>query len=93
MVDIDDPAAGDGESIGDIEYEDFIASGDPEFAWKPPEDEWDAIALNYTSGTTGNPKGRRLPPPRRLPERDRQPDGAGDPAASGLSLDPADVPL
>ena len=57
VVDIDDPAAGDGELIGDIEYEDFIASGDPEFAWEPPEDEWDAIALNYTSGTTGNPKG------------------------------------
>ena len=57
VVDIDDPAAGKGELIGDIEYEDFIASGDPEFVWHPPEDEWDAIALNYTSGTTGNPKG------------------------------------
>ena len=40
-----------------IEYEDFIAGGDPEFDWLMPEDEWDAIALNYTSGTTGNPKG------------------------------------
>ena len=57
VIDIDDPAASGGESIGDIEYEDFVASGDPGFDWRPPGDEWDAIALNYTSGTTGNPKG------------------------------------
>jgi fatty-acyl-CoA synthase len=46
-----------GEMLGEIEYEDFIAAGDPEFAWSYPADEWDAISLNYTSGTTGNPKG------------------------------------
>jgi fatty-acyl-CoA synthase len=40
-----------------IDYEAFLAQGDPEFAWQPPANEWDAIALNYTSGTTGNPKG------------------------------------
>ncbi|HUE47265.1 MAG TPA: AMP-binding protein, partial [Aestuariivirgaceae bacterium] len=58
VVDYDDAEfAGDGERLGDIEYEDFIAAGDPEFAWKMPDDEWDAISLNYTSGTTGNPKG------------------------------------
>ncbi len=57
VIDIDDAAAGGGELIGDVEYEDFVASGDPEFDWNPPADEWDAIALNYTSGTTGNPKG------------------------------------
>ncbi len=57
VIDIDDPLADGGESIGDIDYESFIASGDPDFAWQPPDDEWDAIALNYTSGTTGNPKG------------------------------------
>ena len=45
------------DRCGEIEYEDFIAGGDPEYAWKLPQDEWDAIALNYTSGTTGNPKG------------------------------------
>ena len=39
------------------DYETFIADGDPDFAWQPPADEWNAIALNYTSGTTGNPKG------------------------------------
>ncbi|MBT3071491.1 acyl-CoA synthetase [Rhodomicrobium sp. Az07] len=46
-----------GARLSDVEYEDFIADGDPEFAWKMPDDEWDAISLNYTSGTTGNPKG------------------------------------
>jgi fatty-acyl-CoA synthase len=46
-----------GEMLGTVEYETFIADGDPEFAWMMPRDEWDAISLNYTSGTTGNPKG------------------------------------
>ncbi|WP_211091460.1 acyl-CoA synthetase [Pseudothauera rhizosphaerae] len=45
------------DRLGEIEYEDFLASGDPDYAWELPRDEWDAIALNYTSGTTGNPKG------------------------------------
>ena len=49
--------SGAGERIGTIEYEDFLKTGDPDFAWAMPEDEWDAIALNYTSGTTGDPKG------------------------------------
>ena len=58
MIDFDDPEyAGAGERIGAIEYEDFIKDGDPEFAWQMPGDEWDAISLNYTSGTTGDPKG------------------------------------
>jgi fatty-acyl-CoA synthase len=46
-----------GERLGQMTYEEFIAAGDPEYAWAMPEDEWDAISLNYTSGTTGNPKG------------------------------------
>ena len=46
-----------GERIGSVDYEAFVASGNPEFAWSMPDDEWDAISLNYTSGTTGNPKG------------------------------------
>jgi len=58
VIDYDDPEfAQDGEMLGEIEYEAFIAEGDPEFDWHMPEDEWDAISLNYTSGTTGNPKG------------------------------------
>jgi len=46
-----------GEKLGAIDYEDFLKEGDPDFAWKMPDDEWDAISLNYTSGTTGDPKG------------------------------------
>ncbi|EAR62649.1 acyl-CoA synthetase [Neptuniibacter caesariensis] len=57
VIDIDDPTYEGGELIGSMDYEAFIAEGDPEFAWQPPADEWDAITLNYTSGTTGNPKG------------------------------------
>ncbi len=57
VIDIDDPAVADGESIGEIEYEAFLATGDADFEWSLPADEWDAISLNYTSGTTGNPKG------------------------------------
>ena len=58
MIDYDDPEySGAGERLGQIEYEDFIKDGDPDFAWAMPDDEWDAITLNYTSGTTGDPKG------------------------------------
>jgi fatty-acyl-CoA synthase len=46
-----------GARLGTIDYEAFIAEGDPGFAWRMPADEWEAIGLNYTSGTTGNPKG------------------------------------
>ncbi|GBE43853.1 long-chain-fatty-acid--CoA ligase [bacterium BMS3Bbin10] len=58
VIDYDDPEfAQGGEMLGETDYEAFISPGDPEFAWSPPEDEWEAISLNYTSGTTGNPKG------------------------------------
>lgn len=57
LIGIADSLADDARGIGVAEYEDFITSGDPEFAWQPPADEWDAISLNYTSGTTGDPKG------------------------------------
>jgi fatty-acyl-CoA synthase len=58
MIDYVDPEYPvEGARLSSIEYEDFISSGDPEFAWTWPADEWDAISLNYTSGTTGNPKG------------------------------------
>ncbi|SPB15508.1 acyl-CoA synthetase [Caballeronia novacaledonica] len=58
VIDVDDPQyAGAGERIGAIEYEALLESGDPAYEWSPPSDEWNAICLNYTSGTTGNPKG------------------------------------
>ena len=58
VIDYDDPDySGPGERLGEIEYEEFVAQGDPDYAWHMPDDEWDAIALNYTSGTTGDPKG------------------------------------
>ena len=63
VIDYDDPDyAADapypkGERIGSRDYEEFVASGEEDFAWSMPDDEWDAISLNYTSGTTGNPKG------------------------------------
>jgi len=58
VVEVDDALYGPpAQSLGGVRYEDFVAQGDPAFAWQLPGDEWDAIALNYTSGTTGNPKG------------------------------------
>src|SRR5574337_348583 len=58
VIDVTDPVyAGPITKIGSVDYDDFVAGGDPNFAWELPGDEWDAIALNYTSGTTGNPKG------------------------------------
>ena len=47
----------EGERLGNLDYETFVSDGDPDFAWQMPSDEWDAISLNYTSGTTGDPKG------------------------------------
>ena len=58
VIDYDDPEySGAGERLGTIEYEDFLAEGDAAYDWQMPDDEWDAITLNYTSGTTGDPKG------------------------------------
>ncbi|RDJ19838.1 acyl-CoA synthetase [Bosea caraganae] len=58
VIDYDDPVYdGPGERLGSIEYEDFLVTGDQDYAWAMPADEWDAITLNYTSGTTGDPKG------------------------------------
>ena len=59
IIDINDQHADKSklEKIGDIEYEDFLNTGDENYSWKMPDDEWQAISLSYTSGTTGNPKG------------------------------------
>ena len=57
MVDIDDPLATGGERLGAVDYESWLAQGDPAFELRGPPDEWDSLALLYTSGTTGDPKG------------------------------------
>ena len=57
VIDIDDPLASGGEPLGALDYETLLGEGDPEEPGERPDDEWQAIALNYTSGTTGNPKG------------------------------------
>ncbi|MDP7628936.1 MAG: AMP-binding protein, partial [SAR202 cluster bacterium] len=59
IIDIDDKDANlpDSKKIGEHEYEQFLNTGDENYNWKKPKDEWQAISLGYTSGTTGNPKG------------------------------------
>jgi len=57
VIDIDDPTYVGGELIGELDYESLLAKGSSDYAWQMPADEWQAISLNYTSGTTGNPKG------------------------------------
>jgi len=57
VVDIDDPDGPAGERLGTITYEALLAEGDPTYRWPGPKDEWDALSLLYTSGTTGDPKG------------------------------------
>ena len=57
VIDVEDALFPDGELLGEIEYEAFLAEGNANYEWQYPENEWDAISLNYTSGTTGNPKG------------------------------------
>jgi fatty-acyl-CoA synthase len=58
VIDVDDPEySGPGDRLGETTYEELLEEGDPDYAWGWPSDEWDAISLNYTSGTTGDPKG------------------------------------
>jgi fatty-acyl-CoA synthase len=57
IIEVNDREAPSHETMGAQDYEEFLHQGDPHFAWPMPSDEWDAIALNYTSGTTGKPKG------------------------------------
>lgn len=57
VIDIEDATFEGGKKIGTLTYSDMLSEGDADFSWTPPANEWDAISLNYTSGTTGNPKG------------------------------------
>ena len=57
LIDVNDPEHPIADPVGGVMYEDLLALGDPAYAWSGPSDEWNAISLNYTSGTTGNPKG------------------------------------
>lgn len=57
VIDIQDPGFAGARRIGRASYDELLAEGDPDFAWSLPDSEWDAISLNYTSGTTGDPKG------------------------------------
>jgi fatty-acyl-CoA synthase len=93
VVDYDDPEfTGAGERLGTIEYEDFVKAGDPDFAWKMPDDEWDAISLNYTRAPPAIPRAWSItiaaPTCWRSATCYRQPR-----QALRLSLDAADVPL
>ncbi|HKI73997.1 MAG TPA: AMP-binding protein, partial [Pseudomonadales bacterium] len=57
VIDVDDPYFTEGDLVGSLTYDALLAEGDDDFEWMLPQDEWDAISLNYTSGTTGDPKG------------------------------------
>ena len=94
LIDYRDLQCGvEGTRLGNLDYEDFIADGDPDYPWWMPSDEWNAIALNYTSGTTGNPKGvvyhHRGAALMCYCQHHRHRHGP----APGLSVDAADVPL
>jgi fatty-acyl-CoA synthase len=57
VIDVEDPEFAGGKRLGRKTYEELLGEGDPQWEWRWPQDEWEAISLNYTSGTTGNPKG------------------------------------
>ncbi len=82
-----------GPELGRIDYEQLLDGGDPQFAWRGPADEWNAICSQLHLRHDRRSEGRRLPSPRRLPDRHRQRFVLGDAAAPRLSVDAADVPL
>ena len=93
VIDYDDPEYdGRGERFGSLDYEAFLAAGDPGYERSHPSDEWDAISLNYTSGTTGNPKGV-VYHHRAQSAGDGQRRDLRYGQASGVSVDAPDVPL
>ena len=94
VIDYDDPEySGAGERLGEIEYEDFVAQGDPDFAWTNAGRRMGRDLAQLHVGHHRRPEGRGLSPSRRVPARDRQRAHLRHGQASGLSVDAADVPL
>ena len=93
VVDVDDPEGPGGERLGGIEYEAFLAEGDPGLRAALPGRRVAGDRAQLHLGYHRQPEGRGLPPPRRAPERGRQRAGLGHGALPGLPVDPADVPL
>jgi fatty-acyl-CoA synthase len=92
VIDVLDAEFEGGKTLGELDYETFVAEGDPSFAWTLPADEWQAISLNYTSGTTGNPKGV-VTHHRGAYLNAVATSSPGPAAAPGVPVDAADVPL
>ena len=78
VIDVDDVTYEGNELLGEVEYEDFIAAGDPEYDWAWPTDEWNACSLNYTSGNDRQSEGCRLSSSRCVFERHRKRAGLGN---------------
>ena len=93
VVDIEDALAPAGDALGAVDLRRVPGGRRSDFAWSLPDDEWDAIALNYTSGTTGNPKGVVYHHRGAYLNAVGNVADLGDAAAPGLSVDAADVPL
>ena len=93
VIDIEDSEGLGGKKIGALTYEALLAEGDPNFTYSLPDNEWDALALNYTSGTTGRPKGVVYSPSWCLDQCGQQRHHLGNAASSGLPLDVATISL
>jgi fatty-acyl-CoA synthase len=93
LIEVPDAVAGITATGAHQTYEDFLATGDAAFAWMMPEDEWESLALNYTSGTTGRPKGRGLSSPRRVSDDHGHTGCVANAAAPAVPDDCADVSL
>ena len=93
VVDIDDPLAEGGERIGEVEYEAFLEEGDPWFEWSKPRRRVAGDLAQLHVGHHGESEGGRLPPPRRVPQRDVEHRRLEPRAPPRLPVDAADVPL